>query len=130
MNGPITMWRTDRSGWSIIYGLPLALFLVSQILAGCASLGMQSPETFNQRAAAATITVTGIRATATDLLRAKSITADDAQNVQDQADVARKGIDVARTVYKTDPAGADARLTATITVLQALQTYLRTRGAK
>jgi ABC-type Fe3+-hydroxamate transport system substrate-binding protein len=106
------------------------LFALVLALQACASMGIPTPVTFNERAAAATVTVTGIRSATLDLLKTKRISAGDAQNAQDQADVARKGIDVARAVYKTDPAGADARLTATITALQAIQTYLRTRGAK
>jgi ABC-type Fe3+-hydroxamate transport system substrate-binding protein len=109
---------------------PVFALLLLALVTACASMGIPTPETFNERAAAATVTVTGVRSATLDLLKTGRINAADAQNAQDQADIARKGIDVARSIYKTDPAGADARLTATITALQALQTYLRTRGAQ
>jgi hypothetical protein len=62
------------------------------------------------------------------LLQAKKISAEDAQNIQTQADTARAGVDISRKLCGTDPAAADNRLTAAVTILQALSTYLATRG--
>ena len=105
-------------------------FLLSTILASCAPLGVPEPETFNQKVAAAQIAVTGVRSATLDLLRAGQISAKDAQNMQDHADVGRKSIDVARQIYATDPAAADARLSAAIAALEAARAYLRSRGGK
>jgi NADH:ubiquinone oxidoreductase subunit 4 (subunit M) len=94
------------------------------MLTACASLGLPTAKTFNERAAVAYGTVTTVRETTASLLVAKKITASDAQNVQNQANTAREGIDLARSVVATNPGDADTKLTAAITVLSALQTYL------
>mgnify|MGYP001579719976 FL=1 len=72
--------------------------------------------------------MTTVRQSATTLLKAGKITADDGQNVLSSTDAARAGLDVARTLSKTDLAAADARLTAVRTALTALSTYLATKG--
>ncbi len=94
---------------------------------GCAQLGVPSVDTFNQRAAVAISTVTAVRATATTMLQERKITSEDAQNVQDGANTARAGIEVARTLSKVNLAQADNKLTAVSTALQALNAYLATR---
>jgi hypothetical protein len=93
-------------------------------LAACASIGAPTPQTFNERLAAGYTTVTGVRQAATVLLTSQRITAADAQNVQNQADTARAGLDVAKSMSGTNLPAADTKLTATLTVLQALQAYL------
>lgn len=107
----------------------LALLLLAALI-GCASLGLPSPESFNERLATGYSTVTETRTTATTLLTAGKITADDAQNIQAQADNARAGLDIARSLSKTDIASANTRLTAITTALTALQAYLTAQGGK
>lgn len=99
--------------------LAIIPFLV--ILAACASLGMPTPKTFNERLAAGYVSVTGVRTSALTLLNGGVIRSDDAQNVQKQADVAREGLDVARTLPSLE---AESKLSATLLVLQAAQSYL------
>lgn len=103
------------------------LIIIALALTACAQLGIPKPETFNERLAVGYSTVTTVRQTATTLLQAKKITADDAQNVQQQADNARAGLDIARTISKTDAKAADAKLTAVRSALTALQAYLATK---
>jgi hypothetical protein len=103
--------------------LPILLVLVL----GCAQLGVPAPQTFNEKAAAALITVTGARETTLTLLQAGKISADDAQNIQSQADTLRQGIEVARSIRAMTPDVADDRLAATITALNALTAYLEAR---
>jgi|SRR5882672_3827080 len=99
------------------------LFLV--LAAGCASLGLPTPTTYNERLAAAYGTVTEIRRDAIVLLTAKKISADDAQNVQNQADAVRAGLDVSSAAFRAgDQAGATSKLATTLQILQALQSYL------
>ena len=107
----------------------LFLFVVS-LLTACAQLGLPSAGTFNERLAVGYTTVTTVRQSATTLLVAKKITADDAQNVLSQTDNARAGLDIARTMSKADPKAADAKLTAIRTILTGLQTYLTSKGAQ
>jgi hypothetical protein len=111
-----------RLRYAPFYGLLLIL------LTACATLGIDAPKTFNERLAAGYTTVTGVRNTAATLLTSNKLSADDAQNVQSQADNARTGLDLARQIHATNPPAADARLDAVVTGLTALQAYLNTRG--
>ncbi len=99
-------------------------FVLLLLLAGCAQFGVPTPDTLNQRAAVALTTVTAVRTTATTLLQAKKLTADDGQNILVATDNARAGIDLARKLGPTQ--GMD-RLKAVQTALDGLQTYLATK---
>ena len=101
----------------------LALFV------GCASIGLPVPETFNQKLAVSLGAVTAVRESTITLLKAGKISADDAQNVQNQANNLRTGLDIARDIARTDPKAGDAKLTALHSALNALQTYLNTKGS-
>lgn len=107
-----------------------AVTIVAFALQACAQLGLATPETFNQKAAVALGTVTQVRESATTLLAAKQITADDADNVLKATDVARTGIDTARKMQATDPTGANSKLDAIRTGLTAVATYLASRQQK
>ena len=109
----------------IVYTCILSILLVS-----CAQVGMPVPQTFNQRLAVGYSTVTAVRSTAFTLLEGGYITVENAQSVQDQADKAREGLDIAANVVATNPVEASNRLTASLVVLNALQTYLKTRSQK
>jgi hypothetical protein len=98
------------------------------LLAACQSLGVPSPQTFNEKEAAAISTVTAIRGTALSLLTSNKITAADAQNIQAQADNAREAIQVADQIHAANPEAGGDRLTAIVAGLTALQTYLATRS--
>lgn len=104
-----------------------ALALLSVVLTACAAMGVPPPETFNQKVAVAYATTTAVRTTATALVEARKISADDAMNVQTSADAARAGIDVARKVHAADPGAGNARLNAVMEGLKALSTYLASR---
>jgi len=94
-------------------------------LAGCASMGVPSPETFNQRVAVGIASVSTARDTAATLLAAGKISREDAINIQKQADVAREGLDVARKMEAAgDTNGGSTRLEVANAALRALQTYL------
>lgn len=94
-------------------------------LTACTLFGVPTPETFNQRTIFALGQVTAVRESATELVSSNAITADDAQNVQDQANTARAGIDLAVTFHATDPTQAENRLAAAEVILEALKTYLK-----
>lgn len=105
----------------------LALLPILFILASCGILGVATPQTFNQRAAAAYVSVTAVRSTSNTLLRDRKLSSADHANVEQQADTARAGIDIATTVVVSDPTGADAKLDAAITITTALEAYLRSK---
>jgi len=97
------------------------------LLTGCETLGIAKPETFNEKAAATLGTITTVRQTATTLLGQKRITADDGKNVLVATDAARTGLDIARTLHKSNPTAANQRLDAVRSGLTALQSYLAQR---
>jgi hypothetical protein len=102
------------------YMLLIAAFLLS----ACAQLGIPTPGSFDERLATGIGAVAQIRRDAAILVTSKAISPDDGQNIQDQADVARRGLEVARGLRTTDFNAAEGRLTATTAVLTALQAYL------
>jgi hypothetical protein len=106
---------------------PLVIPLLLILLAACQSIGVPNPETFNERLAVGYSSVTAVRQTATTLIVAGKISAGDAENIQAQCDNARVGLDVARTLKDTDLTAANARLQAALTIVTALDSYLRAR---
>lgn len=102
-------------------------FCFALLLVACAQLGVPAPQTFNERLAAGYGAVTQVRTTATTLLEAKKISADDAQNVLTTTDAARQGLDVARSLSKTDLTAAEGKVSAIRATLTALAGYLATR---
>lgn len=108
--------------------VPRALAVLAVLaLSACAALGVATPETFNEKEAAAISTVTGARSTAIALLTADKISATDARNIQTQCDNAREAITIASQIHATDPGAAENRLDAIIVGLNALNAYLATR---
>lgn len=107
----------SKTGWLV------ATTLI--ILQGCQTLGIQSPKTFNERLAAGYVTVTTVRQLGTTLVTSGKLSSPDAQNVQTQADNARNGLDIAQNL---GPLKGEDKLTSTLTVLQALQSYLTIKG--
>lgn len=104
-------------------------FLCAMLVA-CAQLGLPTPDTLNEKIAAAQGSVTQVRTSATQLLQAGKISSSDATNVLTTTDAASEGIRVARTLSAQDPNAAQAKLVATMTVLSAIQAYLATKSAK
>ena len=97
------------------------LAIIALAVVGCASLGVPTPKTFNERLAAGYSSVTSVRTSATVLLNGRVISSADAENVQEQADVARDGLDVARGLTGIN---AEDKLTSALAVLQAARAYL------
>lgn len=102
--------------------------LIFILLSACSALGVDPPKTFNEKAAAAQISVTAARSSALQLLEAGKITAADARNVQAVADAGNAAIDLARQLEKSDPNAAGAKLTYAVAIVSAVQTYLATKG--
>lgn len=105
-----------------------AAYLLLILASGCQALGLATPQTLNQKLAVGYGTVTSIVVATDTLLVGKKLTADDAANVQMQANNGKAALDIARTLSKTDTAAAATKLDSTITVLTALQAYLATKG--
>lgn len=109
--------------------IPVAWLFAIAFLAGCAGIGLQPAESFKDRWAYATATVTAITETTTQAVKLGQISKEDASNVAEQTRNALAALDMARSMLEKDPTGANAKLTATVTVLTALQSYLRSKGA-
>lgn len=106
--------------------IPLSLLLA--VLVGCASIGVPAPETFREKLITGYSLVTAIRNTNVMLLDNAILTADDGENVAKAADAARAGLDIARSLSRTDMSAAEGKLAAVRTTLTALQAYLLTRS--
>lgn len=123
----------------------LATALLAALFMGCASLGLPSPNTFEQKALVAQSSVTQLRLSASQLLNSRTINLRDAENALHVTDAATSGIAVARTLYATacplptaaasappvacSSVAADKRLTVATAALTALSAYLATQGA-
>lgn len=103
-----------------------AAFLLLSLTA-CAQLGLPTPQTFEERLTVGISSVTAARQTALTLLQANKISADDAQNVQDQADNVRQALDIARSLKAANLSAAEDKLSAAISALNVLNTYLARR---
>lgn len=95
------------------------LMAIVLCVAGCASTVPVG--TFNDKAAAGIETMTLVRKSATQLLLARKITVEQDQTIQAGLDVARKGIEIARSLQASDPTNAAAQLTAALEQLGALK---------
>lgn len=98
------------------------------VLSACQVLGLATPKTFNQQLATGYGTATVVLQTADTLLKDGKITSQDATNVEIQADNLKTALDIARQTYATDQATAGNKLAAALTALQALTTYLQSKG--
>lgn len=100
-----------------------ALVVALALLSACSNLaGMM--QGFNARLAGGYSTVAFARDTAGSLLDAGAIEADEAENVQGQADHFRAALDLTREIHTRDPDTADAKLDATLAALAGLHDYL------
>lgn len=102
-----------------------ATFVMALAIAGCSTLGLEKPQTTNDRIGVSIVTVTTIRDLSTTLLRAGRISVADKENVERQADVARAGLEVARTLPSD---AATSKIAQINQVLAALNSYLLTKG--
>lgn len=105
----------------------LSIPLLVLLIAGCGVLGVPAPQTFNQRAAAATATVNTASQSVLTLLQAHKITPDESDRYTDRTEDAQQAIDLARGIYPADPTDAENRLELTIKLLQILTAELESR---
>lgn len=103
--------------------LVAALLLIS--IAACSLLGVPEPRSFDERLAAGYVAVSALRVTTASLLDAGSIELADAENLLQQTDAARQGLDVSRALQGVE---AEDRLVMTLQVLAAAQAYLCQRS--
>ena len=104
--------------------MPVLLML----FAGCAALGILTPQTLDERLSYAYDQHTAALQTITSATNQKLISSSDAQAVLTIADQSRLLLDGARAASSGgDTASAEGRLILATNVLRQLQTYLRSR---
>lgn len=117
--------------------------VLALLLSGCASLGLQPADTFNQKLAYSYGQVTAARKGALSVVNASCPTPGtygtdpckaaiaDAKHIQDMADEARKGLDLAKGYAAAgNLQQANVQLQLESVALTALQTYLLAKGVK
>lgn len=108
----------------LIKVIPLVL-----MLGACASLGLSSAQSFNQRLAYAYGTHTAVMQAATTAVSSGALSTADAEQVLKMADQTKVLLDGARTLSASgDLTGANSKLSLALTALTALQTYLSSHG--
>jgi hypothetical protein len=121
---------TEMKRLSLDHVMAAFVLLSMMLVTACAAIGVPSPDTFNKRALAGYSTVEGIAKTASELRTAGKLSDADRDNVVATSRTAIAGLDLARQVHSANPQAGEDKLSATITVLAALQAYLATKGAK
>lgn len=107
--------------------VPFLATIVLILTAGCAALGVPRADTFNKKAAAATVSVNAGSQADLTLLQAHKITPKESDSYIARLGDLQEGIDFTRGVYKTNPADAENRLAALIASLNLLLAELEKR---
>ena len=101
-------------------------FVLLILLAGCAQLGLSTPQTFDQKLAVAYGSHTAIQRAAATELRAGHLKKADAQEVLTLADQSKVLLDAARMAGDTTV--AQNKLTLAVAVLTQVQAYINQRS--
>lgn len=106
------------------------LSLLLPCLVACSSTGslVTAPQTPQQKVAVAYVTLDQLTVAATQAIRAQKLSSADGQHVADSVKVSRQGVDIARDLVKIDPKAADAKITAQLAIIKALEDYLASKG--
>ncbi len=96
------------------------------LLASCSSLGLSTPQTFNQKLAVGYGAATAILTTTDTLLNQGKIGSKVAQNIATQDTNLKAALDIAASVEATNAVDGGNQLTAALTALNALSAYLST----
>lgn len=109
----------------------IAAMLCITAMQACSSLGIQQPQTFDERYAYALGQTTALRQAATQGLANKSIGVADAEYVLKLTDQSRQYLDTARQVVTAgDAAKGKTQLELATSILTQLQAYLTARASK
>lgn len=106
------------------------ILLMALCIAGCSTLGITSPQSFDQKLIYASGVNTSVLTGATAALRAHEISSEDHAQAMKLADEANTLIASAKLLSGTDPTAANAKLELATAVLTQLQTYLNSRKGR
>jgi hypothetical protein len=107
-----------------------AALLLALALTGCAQIGLQQAQSFDEKLAYSYAGIASIRSTTAASLMAGSIKLADAEQVQTLADQARTLLDSARALENSDATTANGKLLLASSILLQLQTYVAAKGVK
>lgn len=108
-----------------------ASWTLCAVLAGCASLGLVQPQSFEERLGAAYTTNTAIREAAANSLASAALSSEEGEYALAQTREARKLLDATRLVARGgDITSAEGRLELVTKGLTLLRTYLEGKGVK
>jgi hypothetical protein len=93
-------------------------------LAGCAALGLQPAQSFDEQLSYAYGTHTAVLQATASAKSAGALSAADVQHVTQAADQVRALLDAARSIESTNPKGAADRLHLATSILTELQDWL------
>lgn len=127
--------RQKRQGG---YARPLLLALLFStavltlpVLQGCAALGIEQPQSFNQRYAYALGQITAVRLTAAKARHERQISVEDGEYVLRLTDQSRQLLEAARSVADLgDITNANGQLALVTSVLTQVQAYLNARAPR
>ena len=106
----------------------LALVCLCWLLTACAAMGIITPQSFDERLAAAYSLNTAIREGVSASLSAGAISSEDADGALSDTRTARTSLDAVRTLAGQDPTAADGRLKVLEASLKALRSRLIAKG--
>ncbi len=107
----------------------LALAPVLILIAACAQLGLEAPQSFDERLAYAVAQNAGTRSAASAALEGGRIHVEDAKHVLELTDNVRVLLDAAKVASASgDVTVANDRLTLALGLLQSLQAFLNERN--
>lgn len=104
--------------------MPIAAILLIAITA-CASVGIVTPQNFDERLAYAYKTNQGIRDATTDALTGGAMSSADAEHAQKLNNEVRAILDTAAGIRQSDPAGANTNLSLALSVIAQVDTYVK-----
>lgn len=111
-----------------IQAITAGLFL---FLASCASMGLVTPQSFDERLAAAYTTNTAIRDAAANSFESGALKPEDANYALEQTRGNRRMLDATRALAgEGDIATAEGRLKLVTGSLMSLRSYLQSQGVK
>lgn len=106
----------------------LAFVLVIATMLACSALTGVSPQGPEAQIGNTLTLITATRDMVTVGVNAGKIKVADAENLRDQLNVARKGVDVAEPLLTSAPSDGVARLDAARAAIQAVKDYLMKKG--
>lgn len=116
--------KPQYAGRPLSFVVLLSCVTLGAVLAGCSTLGLASPQSFDEQLAEAYGVHTAVVSATATALTTGAITVAEATAAQTQETGARAMLDAAKAAETANPTGAASDLQLATTALTALQSYL------